>query len=168
MNRLFDIVNAENIHLLYTNLLTSTYNKLYGLYFFDEGHGPSILLEKTLDKPECSRLHKCVLGEELGHYFTAPQTNIFRIYGSCSVEYLDKIQQARDERKALEWASNFLIPNVEFNRAVSEGCKNVYDLAEHFQVTEWFVYRKLGIIKAKYREQGIKLRSRDYFNMKIV
>lgn len=81
---------------------------------------------------------------------------------------MDKIQQAQDERKALEWASDILMPNVEFSRAVSEGCSSVYDLAEWFDVTEWFVYRKLGIIKVKYRELGIKLRSRDYFRIKII
>lgn len=81
---------------------------------------------------------------------------------------MDKIQQAQDERKALEWASDILMPNVEFSRAVSEGCSSVYDLAEWFDVTEWFVYRKLGIIKAKYRELGVKMRSRDYFKIKLI
>lgn len=168
MNKLLTIVETEHIYLNYVNLLSDTRRKLYGLYFFIDGHGPAILLDKSLDRPECRRLHRCILAEELGHHFTTPQTNIFKLYGSCTVEYLQKIQQAKDELRALVWATDFLMPNTEFNRAVSEGCQSVYDLAEWFNVTEWLVYRKLGVIKRKYREEmGIKLRARDYFNMKI-
>lgn len=165
---MYDYIEKEGIYFDYASLLTNTHRKLYGLYFFINDHGPAILLDKSLDRPENRRLHKCVLAEELGHHFTIPRTNIFKLYGSCSIEYLDRIQQAQDERKALEWASDILMPNVEFSRAVSEGCRSVYDLAEWFDVTEWFVYRKLGIIKVKYREMGIKLRSRDYFRIKII
>lgn len=149
INRLYDYIESEGIYFNYTNLLTNTHKKLYGLYFFVEDYGPAILLDKSLDKPENRRLHKCILAEELGHHFTVPQTNIFKLYGSCSIEYLDKIQQAQDERKALEWASSFLMPNVEFNQAVSNGLQTVWDLAEWFDVTEWFVYRKLDIITSK-------------------
>jgi hypothetical protein len=168
MNKLFDIVNNENIHLLYTNLLASTHNKLYGAYFFDEGYGPSILLDKSLDEPGCSRLHKCVLGEELGHYFTAPKSNLLHLYGSCSADYLARVQNGKDELNALKWATDFLMPNNLFNQAIEEGCQSVCDLAEWFSVTPWLVYRKLGIIKAKYREMGIKMKSRDYFKVKLI
>jgi Zn-dependent peptidase ImmA (M78 family) len=162
MNKLYDIVKGENIHLLYTNLLSNTHNKLYGLYFYDEDHGPSILLEKTLDKPECKRLHKCVLAHELGHYFTSPRANILH----ASTGYW--IMESQDEYRATVWATNLLMPDDKFNQAIADGCQSVYDLSEYFHVTEWLVYRKLGIIKAKYREMGVKLRSRDYFNMKLV
>jgi Zn-dependent peptidase ImmA (M78 family) len=166
INRLFDIIKAENIYFNYTNLLTSTHNKLYGVYFFEDSYGPSILLDKSLAKPENRRLHKCILAEELGHHFTVPRTNIFKLYGSCSIECLDKIQQAQDERKALKWASDILIPNVELSRAVSDGCQSVYVLAEWFDVTEWFVFRKLGILETKYRDIGSRIKSRDYSRIK--
>jgi Zn-dependent peptidase ImmA (M78 family) len=126
--------------------LNKTSNKLYGIYFYVNDYGPAILLDKSLDKPGNTRLHRCILAHELGHHFTAPKTNILRLYGSSSTKYMDKIQQAQDERKALEWASNHLMPNVELSRALSQGCINVYELAEWFNVTEWFVYRKIEIM----------------------
>ncbi len=175
MERCYSIIEQEQILLEYTDLSSKTRSNLYGLYLSD-GYGCVILLDKLLDKPENRRLHRCVLSEELGHHFTAPRNDLPRVFGSCSLgvtrvlpdDALSKVQIAQDERKALEWATNFLMPNNEFNKAVAAGCRTVYDLAEWFDVTEWFVYRKLGIIKARYREIAIKFRARDYFKVRLL
>lgn len=149
MEKLFSVINAEQIYFSYAKLLSNTRSTLYGVYFYVHGSGPAILCDSSLEKPENRRLHNCVLAEEIGHYFTAPQSNIFKMYGSCNLDYLHQLQRSRDEIKALKWAVNYLIPDEQFNKAILDGCQSVHELAEFFDVTEWFVYRKLGAIKIK-------------------
>lgn len=165
MHKLFDLIEQEGIYLEYASLFEKA--NVHGLYLSDSKTNV-IILDGNLDKPENIKLHKCVLAEEIGHHFTSPRTILYQLHGSCSLDRLKLKQIAQDEYKALVWATNFIMPNVEFNRAVSEGCRSVYDLSEWFDVTPWFVYRKLGIIKRKYRGMGIKMRSRDYFKVKLV
>lgn len=161
MDRLWHIVEKEHIKVIYKEM-SHIPEKLHGLYMYDKRFGSIIVLGNHL---LCYyRLHKCVLGEEIGHFYTSPRTNILTAYASASL----KVIMTQDERKALEYATDLLIPSDEFDRAVSEGCQSIYDLAEWFDVTEWFVYRKLEILKTKHREMGIKMKSGDYFKVKLV
>lgn len=167
MKQLFNFIESENIYLDFIDLTGRANSKLFGLYL-SHPKRPIIVLDVSLYLPENRRLYKCVLAEELGHHFCTPRTNVLQMFGSCSIiDSKDKILQAQDEFKALVWASNILMPDIEMRQAISDGCKTTYDLAEFFDVTEWFVYRKLGIVKAKFREKGFKLRSRDYFKEHI-
>ncbi len=109
-----------------------------GLYLWDDG--PVILLDKRLLKHP--RLYKCVLAEEIGHYFTAPVSNLLVVHTS----YNREIAMSADERRALKWATDFLIPDHKLLAAMHCGCLTVHELADHFQVTEWFMHRKLGFI----------------------
>lgn len=103
-----------------------------------------IFLDKSL--PKYPRLHKCVLAEELGHYYTAPRTSIIQVHTSA---YINIIMD-QDERKALKWATNFLISDKSLFQAYKMGLHTCYDLAEYFDVTEWFLFRKLSFIRARY------------------
>lgn len=143
MDRLWHIVEKEHIKVIYKEM-SHIPERLHGLYLYDKRFGPLIILGKHLLTNY--RLHKCVLAEEIGHLYTSPRTNILTAYTSANLKAL----MSQDERKALEYATNLLMPNGEFNRAVSEGCQSVYDLAERFDVTEWLVYRKLEILKTKH------------------
>jgi len=68
---------------------------------------------------------------------------------------------AQDERKALRWATNVLMPDLEFLHAVRKGNSTVYSLADYFDVEEWFVLAKIGFIRVQARESGGKIKWRD-------
>jgi len=148
MDKLYKIAEMHKLHIKYTNLLDKTNGRLYGLYIYSE-NGCGTLLDKSLLKPENYRLHRCVLAEEAGHHIKTTKSNVLRMSGSCRLEVLKKPLTiiAQDEIKALKWACSFLIPNVEFYRALSEGYTDVYNLSDIFNVTEWMVYRKFSFMK---------------------
>jgi len=120
---------------------------LLGIYISD---WPAIFLDESIRNYR--RIQKCILAEEIGHHLTVPRTDFRRVYrhytryGECN----ETIMFAQDERRALRWATGFLIPDVELCRALAKGYRSCYELAEHFDVTEWFVYRKLEFLKAEF------------------
>ena len=69
------------------------------------------------------------LGHELGHCATGSFYNIHAA--------LDCRQ--RHENRADKWAIAQLIPVDDLDEAVADGCTEVWELAERFQVTEEFV-----------------------------
>lgn len=146
MEGLWRIVEREKITVRYKNLLKHR-STLFGLYFYDDFEdvsGPAIILDKSLTNNY--RLHRCVLAEEIGHFFTAPRTNYLVAYTSYTTEMI----MSQDERKALQWATDYLMPNNIFRQAVKNGFRTVYDLAEFFDVTEWMVYRKINFLEQQF------------------
>lgn len=69
------------------------------------------------------------LGHELGHCATGSFYNI----------YAPQDCRQRHENRADKWAVLNLIPVDDLDEAVAEGCTEVWELAERFQVTEDFV-----------------------------
>lgn len=69
------------------------------------------------------------LGHELGHCIT----------GSFYNRYSSFDCRQRHENKADKWAVQTLIPVSELDTAIAEGCCEVWELAEHFGVTEDFI-----------------------------
>ena len=69
------------------------------------------------------------LGHELGHCVT----------GSFYNRYAAVDCRQRHEHQADKWAVQVLIPVDDLDRAVAEGCTEVWELAERFGVTEDFV-----------------------------
>lgn len=126
---------------------------------FDQQIGPTIILGKHL--LYSSRLHKCVLAEEIGHYYTAPRTNLLLSNTSANLQTME----SQDERRAAQWATDFLIPDRELDKALKAGYRSCFELAEYFDVTEWFIYRKLGLLKMCFRRTGLKVRGRDLFEL---
>lgn len=69
------------------------------------------------------------LGHELGHCITGSFYNRHSPY-DC---------RQRHENKADKWAIQMLVPVSELDTAITEGCCEVWDLADRFGVTEEFM-----------------------------
>lgn len=160
MIELWEIVERENLKVRYKDM-TQIPEEIHGLYIYDPRTGPLIILGHHLEHNR--RLQKCVLAEEIGHFYTSPRTNFISSYTSANL----KIIQSQDERKALQWATDFLIPDRELFKAVQSGYRSCYELAEYFDVTEWFMYRKLGFLKMCFRRTGLKVKGRDLFDIEM-
>lgn len=159
MNRLWKIIETENIKVKYRDL-RSYKSSLHGLYLLDSS-GPLILLDKNIEHNK--RLMKCVLAEEIGHYRTAPRTNYLVAYGSYNLQLV----MSQDERRALQWATDFLLPDSELCMALEKGHRSCFELAEYFDVTEWFVRMKLGLLKRCFRRTGLKVRGQALFEVEL-
>jgi len=158
MERLWNIVDRENINVRYEDLSHAP-EKIHGLYLYVQRLGPIIILDKYIH--HSYRLHKCVLAEEIGHFYTAPRTNILTVHTSANLQTME----SQDERKAGQWATDFLIPDRELIKALESGCRSCFELAEYFDVTEWFMYRKLGFLKMCFRRTGLKVKGRHLFEI---
>lgn len=126
---------------------------------------PCIYLDVSLrDK---SRQHKCILAEELGHILYPPRPGHVAFHRKSYIN-LDHCKRgnikaivAQDERKALDWATSILMPDVEFWRVIEDGINTVHELAEYFDVEHWFVLHKIGYIRRKAGYSGQALKYRD-------
>ena len=82
--------------------------------------------ETVLDAGPKERVH---LSHELGHCLT----------GSFYNRYAAVDCRQRHENRANKWAIRKLISAGQLDDAVAEGCVTLWDLAEHFEVTEQFM-----------------------------
>ena len=82
--------------------------------------------ESVRDGGVQERVH---LSHELGHCIT----------GSFYNRYAAIDHRQRHENRANKWAIRALIPVEELDDAIAEGCTEIWELAERFQVTEAFV-----------------------------
>ena len=69
------------------------------------------------------------LGHEIGHCVT----------GSFYNRYAAVDCRQRHENRANKWAVQKLIPVDDLDDAIADGCTEVWELAERFQVTEDFI-----------------------------
>lgn len=69
------------------------------------------------------------LGHELGHCLTGSFYSIHTAVDS----------RQRHENRADKWAVKKLIPVDELDAAVANGCSELWELADHFGVTEQFI-----------------------------
>ena len=84
---------------------------------------------------------KCVLAEELGHYY----------YDATYSLYCQDLQViSKQERKAKKWAYNVLVPYEDLRRAIKNGLTTVYSLANYFEVTEAFISKCIAFYIEKY------------------
>ncbi|OAT83725.1 ImmA/IrrE family metallo-endopeptidase [Desulfotomaculum copahuensis] len=161
LEHLLELARHEKIMLLYQKLRNCSRDKLLGLYVWDPV-APCIILDESLHHNE--RLHTCVLAEELGHHFSGIRRN-FMITSPGQ----DRITVSKDETGAMRWATDYLVPDAELMYAVSKlKLRSCWELAEHFQVTQFFMWRKLGFLRTCFRNTGIKVRSRDIFTVEMV
>lgn len=54
-------------------------------------------------------------------------------------------QESRNESRADRWAAKRLVPVQSLIDALKNGCRNLYDVAEHIGVSENFLYKTLDI-----------------------
>ncbi len=81
---------------------------------------------RILDGDIRERVH---LSHELGHCATG---SFYNIYATVDC-------RQRHENRADKWAITHLIPVDHLDEAVASGCTEVWQLAEHFGVTEEFM-----------------------------
>ena len=82
--------------------------------------------ESVCDGGVQERVH---LSHELGHCVTGSFYNIH-----AAIDH-----RQRHENRANKWAIHTLIPVEALDDAIAEGCTEVWELAERFQVTEAFI-----------------------------
>lgn len=134
--RLLSIAEQEQIYV-YTTYLPS---HVRGVYCRNSS-GAVILLDKRIPS---RRELGCILAEELGHHFTSTY-NICNYYS-----HMDAIRINREERMALIWAANELIPDEDFVDMLSwEQPPTRYEMAEHFYVTERLIEIKFEYLYPK-------------------
>lgn len=100
-----------------------------------------IFLDKR--KLRTSSEEKCALLHESGHYSTGTTHEIY--------SPLDLIE--KHEYKADKWAVERALSEDELDKAIAEGYTEMWDLAEHFGVTEdfmrkvvcWYTYGNLDV-----------------------
>jgi hypothetical protein len=165
------MITTENLFILTTKLdievgfenLRKIHPDLLGMA---DASRRKIVLDKSLDKSP--RQLKCVLSEEIGHILHPPRPGHIRYHSKqyIDTDHIDRSMikhiVAQDERKALQWATSFIIPNVEFWRAIDEGINTIYSLVDWFDVEKWFMLLKIGFIKRQAREYGHRLKYKDF------
>lgn len=84
---------------------------------------------------------KCVLAEELGHYY----------YDAAYSPYCKNLQLiSKQEYKAKKWAYNTLIPYENLRRAILNGKTSILSLADYFNVTTQFMNKCIEFYINKY------------------
>lgn len=123
------LLQHEHLTILETDL--SHVNGLKGLYV-DE----CIAIEKGLSLTEKA----CILAEEIGHYLTS------------SGDILDqsRIENRKQEHKARLWAYNTQVGLIGIINAYDAGCHNLFEMAEHLNVTEDFLRDSLDNFRRKF------------------
>lgn len=107
--------------------------------------GNRIAINRELTRRE----KKCVLAEELGHYYTT------------AGDILDQSDTSnrKQEYRARLMAYDRLIGLVGIVDAYKHGCRSRYEIAEHLDVTETFLQETLAAYRSKY---GLCTQLADY------
>ena len=122
IQNLYDFARQQNIEVL--------------RYAMPENGSMSVMLENgqcfvgmddaVRDGGVLERVH---LSHELGHCVTG---SFYNIYAAVDC-------RQRHENRANKWAIQTLIPVEALDDAIAEGCTEIWELAERFQVTESFI-----------------------------
>jgi len=91
--------------------------------------------------PEWSPKFRCLLAEELGHHFTT----IGAKFSQPHLRYRDRIIVTKTEYRAMRWAAEYLIPLDKLIRATRSGLYSIWELSEHFFVTEEMMRFRLNL-----------------------
>lgn len=169
-------ITLENLFLLCDALeIVIRYRDLHAKRPLLEGYAcldrRQIILDESLKNNR--RQHKCVLAEEIGHFLYPPTGNHYVYHlaeyrQAVSVEERSLIFAAviKDERLALRWATDFLIPDVAFWDFTKTGPHEIWEWCEHFDVESWFMHLKIGYIRRKSREKrGVKHKSKSFYKI---
>ncbi|WP_028987648.1 ImmA/IrrE family metallo-endopeptidase [Thermicanus aegyptius] len=119
---------------------------LEGVYWSHPDYPPIIGLSRSLLSDRAR--YRCVLAEEIGHHFTTP---IFATLPKAYFHYRDRLEISRAEYRALKWAANYLIPLDKLCEAQKNGIVDLWDLAEHFDVTEEMMRFRMNLADVRGR-----------------
>lgn len=139
INTLLDKAINEDVTINYEDLN----GKANGMCVYD-GSDYYILIDHAIK--EDHELHKSVLAEELGHYYTmiddpTPKANN---------TYHKKCRVDKEEDKATRWATSTVISDDELlDYLATNLIATTNDLVEHFEVTPKFMYKKLVFMSLK-------------------
>lgn len=89
---------------------------------------------------ETSTEKRCILAEELGHYYTT--------IGNILDQH--KVANAKQELHARTWAYNECVGLIGIVKAFEAGCKSLYEMADYLEVTEEFLKDALESYRRKY------------------
>lgn len=158
---LYQILESKGFKVVYTDL----HSRHPQLEAYTDFKRKRVVLDKSLlERP---RQLKCVLAEETGHVLYPPPYNTISYH---MAEYWDidalgrsKVEwwHSKSERAAMLWATDFIIPDRDFWAFTNSGSHELWEFAEHFEVEKWFIQAKIGFIRVKEREKGVKLKWMD-------
>jgi hypothetical protein len=118
--------------------------------------------QSLIDSP---RQLKAILAEEIGHILYPPRPGHIRYHSRGFWQRADceSIRQsvAQDERKALDWATSVLLPDVEFDRIMENGNLSLSEIAECYEVEPLFAKHKINYYRRKERMSGRKVKWKD-------
>lgn len=133
LNNLYDIAEKENIKI-YNHYIENT----NGAFINVKDINAIVMNYKEI---ETSAKEKCVLSEELGHYYTD---------ATYSPYCVDTTYISKQEYKAKKWSYNTLIPYEKLLYAISNGYRDYYSLAEYFDVTVDYIIDTIDFYAEKY------------------
>ena len=122
IRNLYDLAKQQNIEVLSFPLPGNESMSV----MLEDGRCFVGMDESVRDGGVQERVH---LSHELGHCITGSFYNRY-----AAIDY-----RQRHENRANKWAIQALIPVEELDDAIAEGCTEIWELAERFQVTEAFV-----------------------------
>ena len=130
--------------LLHTNNITYSFTPLPESilgYFQNDTSGNYIMINSVLEKDK--NLYKCILAEEIGHFFTTIGINESLEH----ITYRTKLYIDKQEEKAIKWACEYLInTDILLQYLSTHIYANLYDLIDFFEVTEKFMIQKLDFM----------------------
>ncbi len=98
--------------------------------------GNRIAIKKSMTETE----KKCVMAEELGHYYT----------GTGNILDQSSVSNRKQELQGRIYAYNKLVGLMGIVRAHKNHCSNLSETAEYLDVTEEFLADALNYYKARY------------------
>lgn len=137
---IYEELMIQNNHLNIQEMSLSEIDGLKGLYF--DGN---IAIEETL----LNSKKNCILAEELGHYYTT----------SGNILDLSDTGNRKQELRARAWAYDKLIGLSGIISCFEAGCRNLYEMAEHLEVTEEFLKEAIERYRQKY---GVYVSIKNY------
>jgi len=141
INELMEIIDINDIFFEKLELP----NNVYG-YYQNSNAESYILISDKVNLSNNESLYKCILAEEIGHYFTCIGNNV----PHKSNSYHSDLLIEKQEVKAIKWATDYLIDtDLLLDYLRHNTMAKLSDIADHFQVTEDFIIRKLEFMKRK-------------------
>lgn len=107
--------------------------------------GNRIAIKKELTEKE----KKCVMAEELGHYYT----------GTGDIMDQSSVSNRKKELYGRVYSYNKLVGLLGIIDAYKNNCQNLYETAKHLDVPEDFLNEALSYYKSKY---GVRTKIDNY------
>lgn len=126
---LYNLAEKENIYLFDTDIKDSS------AMLCSDGNINAIAIDYS--KIKTSTEEKCVLAEELGHYYCN---------ATYSLSCIDEVLINKAEYRAKKWAAKALISPSDLKKAKLLGLKYKWELAEFFGVTECIAEKAVNYI----------------------